>query len=62
MTYTYFVLGILSLVLSGMWFGSICTDYYNKVKINFTQYAMTTLTFLTGISQFFMLYKIVCST
>lgn len=58
MIYIYFILGTLCLILSGMWFGSICTDYADKVKTNFTQYAMTLLTFVTGIFQFVMLTKI----
>jgi hypothetical protein len=57
MIYIYFVLGTLCLVLSGMWFGSICTDYYDKIKIELTQYLMTLLTFSTGIFQFIMLYN-----
>ena len=57
MIYIYFVLGTLCLTLSGMWFGTICTDYVDKIKINFTQYTMTLLTFVTGIFQFIMLYN-----
>jgi len=57
MIYTYFILGTLCLILSGMWFGSICTDYYDGVRIQATQYAMTLLTFVTGVCQFLMVYK-----
>jgi hypothetical protein len=57
MIYLYFVLGISSLILSGMWFGTIVTDKYDNIKINTTQYAMTILTFITGICQFVMIYK-----
>lgn len=52
MIYTYFILGTLCLILSGMWFGTICNDYYSKIRITAMQYFMTILTFSTGLFQF----------
>lgn len=57
MIYTYFILGTLCLILSGMWFGTICTDYYNGVRIQVKQYFMTLLTLVTGIFQFTMIFN-----
>lgn len=52
------ILGTLCLILSGMWFGTICTDHVNKIKINFTQYFMTTLTLIVGLCQLAVILKI----
>lgn len=56
MIYIYFILGTLCLVLSGMWFGTICNDYYNKIRITALQYFMTILTFSTGLFQFVSMF------
>lgn len=59
MIYIYFVLGILCLILSGMWFGSICTDYVDKIKISLTQYFMFVVTFTTGLFQLLSISKFI---
>jgi hypothetical protein len=57
MIYVYIILGIGSLLLSGMWLGSIFTDNVYGYTVSITQYFMTVFMFITGLCQFFMLYR-----
>jgi hypothetical protein len=59
MIYIYFILGTFCLILSGMWFGTICQSYYDKLKISITQYFMFGVTFSTGLFQFILAIQLV---
>ncbi len=57
MVYVYLFLGIASMLVSGMWLGSIFTDNAMGIQISLMQYVMTPSMFAVGLCQFYMLYQ-----
>lgn len=53
----WMILGTLSFLLSGLWLGTIVTDYYFGTPIEFRQYLIFIITLATGCSQFYLIYK-----
>lgn len=57
MIYVYLFLGIASMLVSGMWLGSIFTDNAMGIQISLMQYLMVPLMFTVGFFQFLMMYR-----
>lgn len=57
MIIVYIILGTISFLLSGLWLGTIVTDYYFGQSVSFQQYFIFITTLVIGCIQFYLIYR-----